>query len=96
MKVNEVWLMAHPQPHRRIRSIRGSDGQITWQHTQEQAVEYLQKGLFAYYLLHDARAVRLVVGRTAEGESFLKAEPDGESPDLLLQLPAASEPPPPV
>jgi len=32
--------------------------------------------------------VRLVVGRADDGEKFLKAEPDGEIPALLLQLPS--------
>ena len=51
-------------------------------------MDYIESGLFAYFLMEDSRAVRLVVGRTAVGEKFLKAEPDGETPDRLLRLPS--------
>jgi hypothetical protein len=88
LKVNRVSLTEHHEAHQRLRSIHGPVGQGEWQHTQEQAVVFIENRMFSYYLLKDSRAVRLVVGRTAAGEKFLKAEPDGDTPDLLLQLPS--------
>lgn len=90
LNVNRVCLAAHPEPHRRVHTIHGCTGDLEWQHTQRQAIEYLEAGMFAYYLQHGTRAVPLVVGRTATGEKFLKAAPDGETPALLLQLLAAT------
>jgi hypothetical protein len=86
--VNQVSLIGNAEPHRRIQLISGPVGQQAWHHTQEQAIEYIESRLFSYYLVKDSRAVRLIVGQTAAGEKFLKAEPDGDTPDLLLQLPS--------
>ncbi len=86
LNVNQVSLIEHHQPHRRLRTIHGRVGRNPWQHTHEQALEYIQGGLFSYYLLHNGRAVRLVIGQTSDGEKFLKAELDGDIPTLLLQL----------
>jgi hypothetical protein len=88
LNVHQVTLAEHVEPHRRVRVLHGRSGQRDWRHTQQQAMDYIESGLFAYFLLEDSRAVRLVVGRTAIGEKFLKAEPDGETPDRLLRLPS--------
>ena len=87
LKVSQVSLAEHGEPHRRLRAIHGSAGRGEWQHTQEQAIDYLENCLFNYYLLQDARAIRLTVGQTAAGEKFLKTEKDDHVSALLLQLP---------
>lgn len=87
LKVEQISLAGPDGPHRRVSAIHGCVRQIEWQHTHAQAIEYLEHRLFTYYVLHQARAVRLVVDRTVAGEKFLKTELDGELPVLLLQLP---------
>jgi len=87
LKVEQISLAGPAGPHRRVSAIHGCVRQIDWHHTHAQAIEYLENRLFTYYLLHHARAVRLVVDRTVAGEKFLKTELDGEVPVLLLQLP---------
>jgi len=74
------------EPHRRIRSVSGLVGEVEWNHTQVQAIEHIEGLLFSYYLFKDDRPVRLVVGRTAAGEKFLKTVMDGDIPELLMQL----------
>jgi hypothetical protein len=88
LKVNKVCLVENVSPQRRVRSIHGRNGQGKWQHTQEQAIEFIENRLFSYYLINDERPVHLVVGQALTGEKFLKAEPDGDIPALLLQLPS--------
>ena len=90
LRVNQVSLAEQIEPHRRILSIHGPVGDGKWQHKQAQAIEYIESGKFAYYLFKDNRAVRLVVGRTATGEKFLKSEAEGEVPAMLLQQPSLS------
>ncbi|MEI8288664.1 MAG: hypothetical protein WCH99_11700 [Verrucomicrobiota bacterium] len=87
LMVNQVSQAEHREPHRRIRSIHGPVGQGEWQHTQTQAIDFIERWQFSYYMVKDGRPVRLVIGRTADGETFLKTELDGDIPTLLLQLP---------
>ena len=88
LKANQVSLTEHVEPRWRVRCVHGHSGYGEWQHTQEQAIEYIESGMSSYFLLHEELAVRLVVCQAAAGRKFLKAETDGESPALLLQLPS--------
>jgi hypothetical protein len=93
LKVNQVCLAEAVAPQQRVLSIHGRSGQGEWQHTQEQAIEYIENRLFSYFIIHQELAVRLVVGQAPTGEKFLKAEPDGDIPALLLQLPCLAHNP---
>lgn len=90
LSVSQITVIEQSEPHRRVSHLHGWAGQNQWRHTQGEAIEYIQQGLFSYYLHHNDRAVRLSVGQTHRGDCFLKAESDGESPALLLQLPVAN------
>jgi hypothetical protein len=72
--------------HSRIRHIGGISGDLSWKHSSAQAIESIERGHFAYYVEKDAGAVRLNVGRAADGGKFLI--PNGETEQLLLSLPA--------
>jgi hypothetical protein len=85
--VKQVCLEEHALPHRRVKSLHGETGQMQWEHSREQAIDHISNQLFHYYLHKDGRAVRIVLDRTADGELFLKAESDNETPQVLLQLP---------
>jgi hypothetical protein len=85
--VKQVSLEEHVFPHRRLKSFHGEAGQMQWEHTREQVIDHIANQLFHYYLKKDGRAVRIVLDRMADGELFLKAEVDNETPGTLLQLP---------
>ena len=87
LKVDHVSLLDHPEPQRRILAVHGKYGRDgEWRHTHEQAIEYIEKRMFSYYVNQDTRAVRLVVGRTPTGGKFLKSELDADEPRLLLNI----------
>lgn len=88
LMVNQVSRTGDDLAHRRVQAIHGTNGEMVWQHTQEQAIENIAKKLFSYYLFENGRAVRLIVGRTAASETFLKAETDDDFPAQLLNLPS--------
>ena len=90
--IDHVSVAEFGEPHRRIQSVSGFVGEVEWNHTQAQAIKHIEGLLFSYYLFKDARPVRLVVGRTAAGEKFLKTTRDGEIPELLMQLPSIPTP----
>jgi hypothetical protein len=85
--VKQVSLEDHALPHRQVKSLHGQTGELRWEHTREQVIAHISNQLFHYFFHKDGRAVRIVVDRTTQGEVFLKAEMDAESPHALLQLP---------
>jgi hypothetical protein len=89
--VRQVVLDPAQPPHRQVRALHGclpgQTGEINWQHTSADAVEYLQRGLFSYFLQRNQKVEPLVLGITAEGEKFLKALSDAAQPLTLLGLP---------
>ena len=77
-----------PEPHLRIRHIGGVSGQLRWKHTQAEAVEAIERGLFAYYFEWDARParpVKLEIAQAADGRKYLTVG-SGQS-HALLDLP---------
>jgi len=73
-----------PEPHQRIKHVGGVSGQLRWKHTQAEAVEAIERGLFAYYFEWDARPVKLEIAQTA-GRKYLTVG-SGQS-HTLLDLP---------
>ena len=69
-------------PHERIGYIGGA----AWRFTEAQAINFIEGGMFDFFINTAGRAVRLVVGRRA-GRKYLKTADDGELPDQLLALP---------
>lgn len=93
LKVTWVDKSDSPKPDYLIRHIGGDTGSFRWKHTPAQAIEFIERGHFTYYVEKDARAWRLYVGRTSDGGKDLKVETDGGFSQLLLDLPPM---PPPV
>jgi hypothetical protein len=87
LKVKWVDKSNQPAPSQRIRQIGGDSRQMRWQHTQEQAIESIERGLFTYYVEKDARILKLDVGLTADGKKYLTVPKAGGDPQLLLDLP---------
>ena len=76
-----------PEPSQRIRQIGGDSRELRWQHSQSQAIESIERGLFTYYVEKDARILKLDVGLTADGKKYLTVPEAGGDPQLLLDLP---------
>jgi hypothetical protein len=75
-------------PHHRIRAIggRGRDGE-RWRLSEDAAIAAIENERATFYVeWPKGRRVDVVVGQGL-GKTYLKAESDGESPDLLLGLP---------
>lgn len=85
LKVKWIEKADAPNLHQRIRSIGGDSGQLRWKHTHADAVEAVERGLFAYYIELNARAVRLDVACADDGSKYLTM-PAGQS-QMLLDLP---------
>jgi uncharacterized protein DUF3892 len=78
-------------PHHRIRAIggRGREGDA-WRLSEEAAITAIENERASFYLERPkGRRVDLVVGQGL-GKTFLKAEPDGDAPEILLTLPDCS------
>jgi hypothetical protein len=73
--------------HRRIRHIGGDSKHVQWKHTQEQAIEAIEGGQFAYYMKKDGHTLRLNVGQTTDGRKYLIIESGGNQPQLPLDMP---------
>ena len=69
-------------PHERISYIGGA----AWRFTEGQAINFIEGGMFNFFVRADGCLVRLVVA-THEGQKYLKTMADGEWPDKLLSLP---------
>ena len=76
-----------PEPQERIRHIGGDSGKLLWKHTRAQAIEFIERGEFAYFVEADFRPWRLEVGRASDGRKYLTIENQGAPPQLLLNLP---------
>lgn len=87
LKVEKITISDHLEEHSRIQSIGGRAGQGAWQHTQAQAIEYIENRLFIYCLQYEGRDLQLTIGRTLAGRKFLKTESGLEVINLRLPLP---------
>lgn len=70
-------------PHERILRIGGHG----WEHTQEQAIAWIENGTFTYYVSQGGRQVDVIVATSSHGHKYLKTTADGEHPNNLLSLP---------
>jgi hypothetical protein len=75
-------------PHHRIRAIggRGRDGE-PWRLSEEAAIAAIENERASFYVEWPRGRRVDVVAVQGLGKTYLKAQTDGESPDLLLALP---------
>ena len=75
--------------HERISQIGGvdpADGK-RWNLSQAEAIHAIQAGRANFYVMAGGKAVPIVVGTSAWGSKYLKAQVDREQPSTLLNLP---------
>lgn len=87
LKVQWVDQAEQPDPCQRIKHIGGSSGALKWRHSQADAIQSIEHGLFTYYVKKDMRALKLEIGMATNGHKYLKIQSDDSQPRLLLNLP---------
>jgi len=76
-------------PHERIDSIGGlNSDKSRWKLSQEAAIAAIESGKSEFFVMENARSVRVVVV-TYAGKKYLKTEHDAKGPDVLLALPSS-------
>ena len=66
----------HSDVFHRVRHIGGASREFEWKHTHEQAVRFIEQGMFDYYVKVGKNAVRLEVGVSANGCKYLRTDTD--------------------
>ena len=94
LKVKWVDKSDQPDAYQRIRCIGGDSRGLQWKHTEAQAIESIERGLFKYYVEKDARVIQLDVGLTADGRKFLTVQAGTRHLHPLLDLPGGPNPAP--
>jgi hypothetical protein len=92
LRVKWVEKSDQPEPQHRIRQIGGNSRQFQWKHSQAQAVEFIERHQFEYYIEKSPSPVRLAVARARDGRKYLTAKAEAELSQLLLDLPQSPPP----
>lgn len=72
-------------PHERITHV-GGYGTSQWKISTAQAIQYIERGEWTFYVSRGGRTVNVVIA-TRNGRKYLKTADDGFTPDNLLSLP---------
>ena len=74
-------------PHERIIAIGGvnQDGS-SWKLSQQQAIQDIKTGKYAFYVSKNGQVVDVVVAKSRFGNEYIKTTSDGEQPNNLLSL----------
>lgn len=75
-------------PGKNVRHIGGSSLKCEWKHSAEDAIHFIERDEFTYYMNANAQMLKVEVGIGADGKKFLKTHADGNIPTHLLNLPA--------
>jgi hypothetical protein len=87
LKVKWVEKSDQPDPCQRIHRIGGEENDLSWQHTQAEAIRFIEHNQFVYYVEKGAHTLELKVERAADGSKYLKTTADDEQLQFLLNLP---------
>lgn len=72
-------------PHERIINVGGYTDR-RWKITSDDAISYIERGEWSFYVSQGGRTVDVVVA-LHNGRKYLKTVADGATPDNLLSLP---------
>ena len=73
--------------HERITHIGGRNNSGQWKVTQQDAIQGIESGKWAFYVSVQGRSVNVIVATSRYGNKYLKTVADGEHPNNLLSLP---------
>ena len=65
---------AEPEPHQRIRHIGGASRDFRWKHSHDEAIQFIERDTFDYYVEDNLRIARLNVAQTDGGKKYLTTE----------------------
>ena len=74
-------------PHERITHVGGVANGKRWKITQEQAIDYIKRRVYQFWVSAGGQSVWVEVATSRYGNEYLKTLPDGEQPNNLLSLP---------
>lgn len=73
-------------PWERITHV-GGYGTSQWKITQQQAIDFIERREWDFWVSVNGKSVWVVVAKSRFGNKYLKTEADGEEPNNLLSLP---------
>ena len=76
----------HIDPHHRIIAIGGIVTGIRWRHSEDAAIQNIERGIVKYYTNVNGKTAWLEVA-IHQGRKYLKTDADGYLPNNLLSLP---------
>jgi hypothetical protein len=88
LTVNWVERAGAPAQACAVRSLGGRSGEMDWQHSEDQAIAYIEAGLFEYFVRESSRHLKVQVSRLPDGQKYLKVENGHETPLAQTSLPS--------
>lgn len=87
LKIKWVENPGTPDTRHPARYVGGSSRQFQWKHSQKEVMDYIERGVFDYYVEKNSRPAKLKVGIAPDGQKYLKIETNVEYSLDLLNLP---------
>jgi hypothetical protein len=87
LTVNWVERAKAPAPGGSVRHIGGKSGDMEWKHSEDQAIAFIERGTFDYFVKKNTRNLRVNVFSNTDGRKFLAVSDENSLPLADLDLP---------